>query len=208
MSATHLVPVHGDRSGDPEDMFADLPEIDPFALKKDEVAAQLVALMSFAKKNRSQMAEHLSCKKSRVTNVLSGKGNPTIRTIWDFCGALGYDFDVIFRATHDHRPPQLWQKPENIVGLSDELYLDVTPTRPKVTILAQTPTEVAVDILNGRAKPAYFSVELHQDSAKYLVELERKPEQEQPAISFSPGTSFMIFENATFAIKDDSFIQL
>lgn len=143
------------------DMFSDLLPLDPFEIKKDEVATQLAALMSFAKKNRSAVASSLSWGKSRMTSVLSGKANPTIKTIYEFCGSLGFDFDLVFRSPTEDRPEQPWQKA--ILGeilpattQPEYLYTDF----PSVTVRLQTASEVAVDFFNGNNSELYLSLDI------------------------------------------------
>lgn len=96
------------------DMFADLPEMDLLTLKKDQVAIQLAALMSYAGRTRTSMADSLGWKKSRVSRVLSGNGNPTVKTIFEFCSVLDYDFDLVFRKPNESRANQPWQSSQTL----------------------------------------------------------------------------------------------
>lgn len=158
------------------DMFSELPPLDPFDIKKDQVATQLAALMSFAKKNRSTVASSLNWEKSRMTSVLSGKGNPTIKTIYEFCGSLGFDFDLVFRSPTEDRPEQPWQKamfnailPATIQP--EYLYTDFPP----VSVRLQTANEVAIDFFNGDSKGLYLSLDIastHNKSEKIPYALE------------------------------------
>jgi DNA-binding phage protein len=149
------------------DMFSDLPPLDPFDLKKDEIATQLAALMSFAKKNRSTVASSLNWEKSRMTSVLSGKGNPTIKTIYEFCGSLGFDFDLVFRSPTEDRPEQPWQK----AMFSEILPVTVQPEYlytdfPSVTVRLQTANDVAVDFFNGNNSELYLSLDIASNHSK------------------------------------------
>jgi hypothetical protein len=45
-----------------------------------------------------------------VSQVLSGNGNLTVATIHVVTRALGQRFDVVFRAAHEARAPQAWER--------------------------------------------------------------------------------------------------
>lgn len=175
------------------DIFSDLPPLDPFEIKKDEIATQLAALMSFAKKNRSTVASSLNWEKSRMTSVLSGKGNPTIKTIYEFCGSLGFDFDLVFRSPTEERPEQPWQK-----AIFNEIlpariqpeyhYADFTP----VTVRLQTANEVAVDFFNGNSKEFYLSLDIASNlsmSEGMTSSVENLPSHTPMFLSSFPNTS-------------------
>ena len=98
-----------DVQGNCFDAFSDIGPVDQFDLKKDHLGAQMGALMAFSGKNRSELMEILGWKKSRVSNVLSGKCNLTIKTVWEFASSLGFDFDVVFHASGDSPQIQPWQ---------------------------------------------------------------------------------------------------
>ena len=78
-------------------LFDDLEALEPFDVKKEEVAAQLAALLSHKKTTRSSFSRLSGWKRSRVTNVLNGNGNPTFKTLWEFAKHLGYEADLNFR---------------------------------------------------------------------------------------------------------------
>jgi DNA-binding phage protein len=165
------------------DMFSALPPLDPFDLKKDEIATQLAALMSFAKKNRSTVASSLNWEKSRMTSVLSGKGNPTIKTIYEFCGSLGFDFDLVFRSPTEDRSEQPWQKAtfSEILPATvqpEYLYTDFLP----VPVRLQTADEVAIDFLNGDSSGLYLSL----DIASNLSKLEKIPSTLEDLTQYTP----------------------
>lgn len=159
----HTPAIQADR-----DMFGDLAPLDPFEIKKEEIAAQMSALLVFAGKTRSNLGDRLGWKKSRVTHVLSGASNPTLRTVWEFAASLGYDVDLIFRLPHQARVRQPWQqfhKLEPAVSSS---------AQPSVYFTAQTPAEVISDLKAGRGKSVYLSFETEPVSKKWIVD-------EQPA---------------------------
>lgn len=160
-----LIPVFSAKPAECEDMFVDLPDMDLFELKKDQLATQLAALMSFAKKNRTSMADRLGWKKSRVTRVLSGSGNPTIKTIWEFCDALDYDFDVVFRSIGELPPKQPWQKVHQVGAVpTDDVRYDDVEYLSEIRVTAHAPMQVAMDVFNGTYQPIYFSLDALQNS--------------------------------------------
>ena len=106
------------------DILAALAAPDSFTLKKDEVGTDLVSLVAFTDTNRSSLAEILDYKKSRITRILSGMENLTLRTIHDVCKAVGYEFDITFRKKAEVKPLQPWQTIETIFEkpLTNNLY--------------------------------------------------------------------------------------
>lgn len=141
-----------------DDMFADLPPLDPFEIKKEEVAALLAALMIHSGANRATLVERLDWEKSRLSHVLSGKANPTIKTIYEFARSLGFDFDLVFRCDDGHRPPQPWE------AGSATYFTATTPIlSPVIGFVVQTPEQIAEDVTNGKAKRFYIS-EVHQNA--------------------------------------------
>lgn len=145
-----------------DDMFADLEPISAIDVKKDYLATQLAALMSFCEKNRSELAHGLGWKKSRVTRVLSGKENLTVKTMWEFSSYLGFDFDVVFRHYDDRRPKQPWQIEQRGVASIPTARTQISDEHshriPSLVINIQQAHEVAHDLLTGNHKNIYFSI--------------------------------------------------
>ena len=127
---------------------------DPFEVKKDQLAVQMAALMSFAGKTRSEMGELLGWKRSRVTSVLSGRCNLTAKTVHDFSSRLGYDFDVIFKLAHEASARQPWAKAATTV------LIELKPPKDSFSrvLHVQTAPEVAADIAAGAEKSYYISL--------------------------------------------------
>ncbi len=141
------------------DMFADLDPLTVFDVKKDYIATQLTALMIHCGKNRSEMAEELGWKKSRITKVLSGHNNLTIKTICDFTTHLGYYFDVIFHGSNDQRPKQPWQTVKSeITSIWSEVPLGYSPHS---FILNLHPIHEIEAGLKGKTNRShYFSIDI------------------------------------------------
>lgn len=165
-----------------DDMFPDLEPLSIFDVKKDSVSTQLAALMSYCGKTRSAMAHELGWKKSRVSSVLSGHNNLTLKTICDFSIHLGYDFDLIFHGPNQQRPRQPWQ-----IQRGEEINLPIESLQTlTLPIETQSAHEVAIDLLSGNAKEVYFSFNTqHYDSVPQLpvtVQTNSIPTQVDPRV--------------------------
>jgi len=90
------------------DLFSELDRLDPFDIKKEELAAQLAALLSYAGETRSEFASKSGWKKSSVSNILNGRGNQTFKTLWEFAQYLGYEADLHFRRSTESPAKQPW----------------------------------------------------------------------------------------------------
>ena len=151
------------------DMFADLPELNALDIKKDEIATNLAALMSFSGVNRSSMAAFVQWQKSRITKVLSGRGNPTITTIWEFCTALGYDFDVVFRSPEEECVKQPWERAHlPWLATGDQVHLEYS--FPQIAFTLQSAAEVAGDLVRGQGRAHYLSISDDRSSSFLLGE--------------------------------------
>lgn len=80
-----------------------------FDIQAQSVAVDLVRAISKFGLTQSQIAERLGWKPSRVSRVLHGSSNVTLRTLHDFAIALGLEFDVIYRHAGQRRAPQPWE---------------------------------------------------------------------------------------------------
>lgn len=80
-----------------------------FEIKAQTVAVDLVRAMTEFGLNQAQVAEKLGWKPSRVSRVLHGAPNLTLRTLHDLATSLGLEFDVIYRRTGQRRAPQPWE---------------------------------------------------------------------------------------------------
>lgn len=77
------------------DLF-DFSNLNPIDIKKESIAADLSALISYEGLQRKQMAKLLNQKESQLSKTLSGRENLTIKTISKIVFALGYDFEIVF----------------------------------------------------------------------------------------------------------------
>lgn len=68
-----------------------------FQAKAQDTAVALSRAVSEAGMTRAELAQALGWKPSRISHVLSGAGNLTLRTIFDLTSALGLEFDLQLR---------------------------------------------------------------------------------------------------------------
>lgn len=68
-----------------------------FQIKAQDIAVNINRALAEAGISRAELARMLGWRPSRVTHVLSGTGNLTLRTIFDITSALGLEFDVVLR---------------------------------------------------------------------------------------------------------------
>jgi transcriptional regulator with XRE-family HTH domain len=101
-----------------------------FELKAQEVAVNLAALMSHAGVKRADLARRLDWKAGRLSKVLSGEENLTLRTLHLVYKALGYTFDILPRTAAERVPMQPWQRFsfDNAHVVSADFTLDSQPT--------------------------------------------------------------------------------
>jgi transcriptional regulator with XRE-family HTH domain len=146
--------------------------IDPFCIKKDEVATNLSALLSFSGKNRSEISEHLVWKRSRTSRLLSGKENPTIKTIFAFCAAIGYEFSIVFNKPNEKRRNQPWEYTDHKETVANDI----------IDVRIQSKDQAKLDITNGYNADFYISVKINRtiDANKsddnMLLNQQNKPE--------------------------------
>lgn len=79
-----------------------------FEIKAQSVAVDLARATSELGFTQAQLAERLSWSPSRVSKVLHGSTNVTLRTIHEFTAALELEFDIIYRSMNTTRAPQFW----------------------------------------------------------------------------------------------------
>lgn len=62
-----------------------------FDIKAQEVATDLVRALEEAGMTRVQLCEKLGWQPSRMSKVLGGGANLTLKTLWQLCDAMGLD---------------------------------------------------------------------------------------------------------------------
>lgn len=79
-----------------------------FELKAQEVAVELAAAVADAGLTQKELAKRLGWKPSRVSKVLHGATNVTLRTLFDLYDTLGMDLSITGKPV---------RQPENLVSL-------------------------------------------------------------------------------------------
>lgn len=67
-----------------------------FELKAQEVAVGLASVFAQNGMTQKQLADQLGWKTSRVSKVLHGASNLTLKTLFEVCEALNIEFDIAF----------------------------------------------------------------------------------------------------------------
>lgn len=73
-----------------------------FEAKAQEISTALASAVHRAGLSRAQLAEKLGWKPSRVSKILTGSTNLTLKTIFQICQAIDLEFDVVLRKGHEH----------------------------------------------------------------------------------------------------------
>lgn len=80
-----------------------------FEIKAQSLSVDLIQAVAEKGISQKQLAEKLGWSASRVSRVLHGGSNVTIRTLCEIASALGVEFDVIFRDKEMPKAPHFWQ---------------------------------------------------------------------------------------------------
>lgn len=136
-------------------------EIEKSLIQMELTANRLVFLLKHSGLSRAELARKLGWKKSRVSKVLSGDMNLTIKTITAISEALGYDFEVIFYNEDYPKPKQPWQidREKNII-LTENIGSDHNPI---FLIEPQRGEDVVLDVLAGKESDFYFKVNINRN---------------------------------------------
>lgn len=132
--------------------FFDFSDVDPVDIKKGSVAANLSALMVYSNISQSQLAKKLKWKASRLSKVLSGQQNLTLKTISDITFALEYDFELCFHKPNETLTVQPWEKKLNALEVHEP-----KKTQHYLIWQVQTPQQVEHDIQSENTKDFYIS---------------------------------------------------
>lgn len=88
-TTTQLAALWQEAQADPEFVFS---------LKAQDVCIQLAAAVARSGMSKSQLAEKLGWTPSRISHVLNGSANLTLKTIFEITHALGLDFKLSVQA--------------------------------------------------------------------------------------------------------------
>lgn len=132
-------------------------EIDMSIIKMEQIASHLVGLLRHRKISRAELAKDLGWSKGRVTKVLSGDENLTIKTITTITSKLGYDFDIIFHNKNYEKPKQPWQIDREKIT-TGQIAIHQSTNNPNVVLELQTGDQVVNAVLAGKEKDFYVSI--------------------------------------------------
>ena len=107
-----------------------------FQAKAQDVAIKLASVVNHSGFNQAQLAEKLGWKASRMSRILTGNTNLTIKTIYQICHAIDLDFDVVLRRLNE----------KTLVVDKDYQHAEASSNLVKSKVLLDTATE-----LNRRA---------------------------------------------------------
>ena len=138
-------------------LIGDEYDIDMSIIKMEQVASHLVGLLRHRKISRTELAKDLGWSKGRVTKVLSGDENLTIKTITTITSKLGYDFDIIFHNKNYEKPKQPWQI-DREKTTTDQITIHQSINNPNFVLELQTGDQVVNAVLAGKEKDFYVSV--------------------------------------------------
>jgi antitoxin component HigA of HigAB toxin-antitoxin module len=80
-----------------------------FDIKAQTVSTDLVRAISECGYSQADVAQKLGWSASRVSRVLHGAPNLTLRTLHELSSALNLEFDIIYRKAGENRAPQPWE---------------------------------------------------------------------------------------------------
>lgn len=148
-------------------MFGDIYDVDMSVMQMESVASDLVFLLKHSGLNRSELANNLGWKKSRVTKVLSGDENLTIKTITSVAECLGYGFNIVFYNENYDQPKQPW----TIDRENKKIIASKQIIEPKTFgFEVQTGDQVVSDVLAGNESDQYIKVtKFEKDSSTYFI---------------------------------------
>ena len=136
-------------------IFDDIYGADMSVMQMESIASDLVFLLKHSGLSRSELASRLGWNKSRVTKVLSGDENLTIKTITSVAECLGYGFDVVFYNENYDQPKQPWHIDRlNKSVQAEPLHLKA----PSVELKLQNSEDVFNDFMEGNDAKYYISV--------------------------------------------------
>ncbi|MCU4406474.1 helix-turn-helix domain-containing protein [Acinetobacter junii] len=156
--------------------------VDMSIVKMEQIASHLVGLLRHSNMSRAELAAQLGWKKSRVTKVLSGDENLTIKTITAITQQLGYDFDVVFHNKNYEKPKQPWQVDREKL-LSKSIFVNAN-RELKLALEFQTGAQVVDAVLSGNESDFYISINpSHPTEYKEVISVTPQIETESKSIS-------------------------
>lgn len=132
-------------------------EIEKSLIQIELTANRLIFLLKHSGLTRAELARKLGWKKSRVSKILSGDVNLTIKTITNISEALGYEFEVVFYNSNYPNPKQPWQIDRETKALT----VEAIESEKQPIINIQSDDQVFNDLIKGEGADFYIPVK-HQ----------------------------------------------
>jgi len=95
-----------------------------FEQKAQKVAVDLVKMVAQSNFSQAELAEKLGWKASRVSKVLHGATNMTLKTLCVITEALDMDFDVIFRSSSCNVQAQNWENRNQLLQRIKDMHVE------------------------------------------------------------------------------------
>lgn len=143
-----------ENSGIFEESF-DFSDIDATFIKKHQVASEFLSLISHENIQRKALAEKLGWSEARLSRVLSGEQNLTIKTITSLSVALDYDFSIYFHKSNDYKECQPWETNSDLIRSYEWVENSV-----QLEMKVQCKEDVAIDFMMGEASDVYISLSI------------------------------------------------
>lgn len=170
--------------------FFDFSDVDPLFTKKNAVANELLALISHENISRKTLCEKLNWAPSRLSKVLSGEQNITVKTITTISLALGYDFSIYFHKIHKKEMVQPWERKYYTSNIS-QINTMSEIKKYNINVHIQSKEDVMMDLLYGRGKESYLSISVNEKAIK-SKQIEKK-ESSKDTLFFSGLSSLKTF---------------
>lgn len=145
--------------------FFDFSDVDPLLIKTTHIANQIVALMSHEGINRTNLASRLGWKNSRLSAVLSGKRNLTIKTMLSLSSALDYDFTISFFKENEYESHQPWDFSNKMVDIEPTIF----NACGNIRLDLQTQSEVLRDIASDSGSDMYVSINFESSNMQTYI---------------------------------------
>lgn len=142
--------------------FFDFSDVDPFFAKRNAVANEILSLISHEKISKKELSDKLDWAPSRLSKVLSGEQNITIKTITAISLALGYDFSIYFHKIFEKEMVQPWEQLSEVSTIVHSyIFNEIKEPNINVNIHIQSKDEVISDLFYGCGKETYFSLSVN-----------------------------------------------
>lgn len=151
-----------------------------FEIKAQSLSVDLVQAVNESGFSQKQIAEHLGWSASRVSRVLHGASNITLRTLFELTSALEIEFDIVFRKSEASRALHYWQE--------DLLLCNATVVCQKIDEIHKSAQEIH--------KNAEENLSVSHQILQTAKELNRRSWSRGKSTSMSSGAPFVFDQMA------------